>query len=394
MTTDRTIADGSGQPAGTSSAGTISAEPDSTEVSRYYDQVVAALAGLAPAARQDLIEDLPDHLAEVAAEVSAEGAGSLRERLGAPEVYAQELLAAAGVQAADQPAAGALSARLAQGLRRARTLAERVDLQGGRLVGYPRLVDLLRAIRPGWWVLRGWLAAQFLSGAHDRESWSGFIPDLGGNRMLGLVLTLAMIAGSVALGRRSLRWSAWAGRAMAAASVLIALWGAGVLAANVGGTAYAYSGPDSGYSPYAEISDVYAYDREGRLVEGARLFDQNGNPLQLGSGYCANGLQAPGADLTRGFWSYPLCPADAGPFRSGPGPLTPPPSTPASTPPAPGQSGTDPSGTSQPSASSTAGAPPTAATSRPGPTVTPTATPTAKPTPTAKATPTARSTTR
>jgi hypothetical protein len=58
-------------------------------VSRYYDQVVAALAGLPPAARQDLVEDLPDHLAEVAAEVSAEGAGSLRERLGAPEVYAQ-----------------------------------------------------------------------------------------------------------------------------------------------------------------------------------------------------------------------------------------------------------------------------------------------------------------
>ncbi len=416
MTTDRTIADGSDQPAGTSSAATmpaatVPAEPGTTEVSRYYDQVVAALAGLAPAARQDLIEDLPDHLAEVAAEVSAEGAGSLRERLGAPEVYAQELLAAAGVEAIGQPGAGALSAGLAQGLRRARALAERVDLQGGRLVGYPRLIDLVRAIRPGWWVLRGWLAAQFLSGAHDRQSWSGFIPDLGGNRMLGLVLTLAMIAGSVALGRRSLRWSAWAGRAMAAASVLIALWGAGVLAANVGGTAYAYSGPDDGYSPYAEVSDVYAYDRDGRLVEGARLFDQNGNPLQLGSGYCANGLPAPGADLTRGSWSYPLCPADAGPFRSGPGPLTPPPSTPApaSTPPAPGQSGTDPSGagpsgtgpsgtspsgTSQPSASSTAGAPPTAATSRPGPTVTPTATPTARPTPTAKATPTARSTTR
>ncbi len=383
MTTDRTIADGSGQPAGTSPAGTSSAGtnpagPGPAEVSQYYDQVVAALAGLAPADRQDLIEDLPDHLAEVAAEIAAEGAGSLRERLGAPEVYAQELRAAAGLEATGQPGAGGLSAGLARGLARARVLAERVDLQGGRLVGYPRLLDLGRAIRPGWWVLRGWLAAQFLSGAHDRQSWSGFVPDLGGNRLLGLLLTLAMIAGSVALGRRSLRWSAWAGRAMAAASVLIALWGAGVLAANVGGTAYAYSDPEYGYSPYAEISDVYAYDRDGRLVEGARLYDQNGNPLQLGRGYCANGLQAPGVDLAGGAWSYPLCPADAGPFRSGPGPLVPQPggSVPSAS--------VSPSGTSQPSASATTSPTPTAATSRPGSSV--------KPTPTASATPTARST--
>jgi hypothetical protein len=353
-----------------------SAEPASTEAGRYYDQVVAALAGLAPAVRQDLVEDLPDHLAEVAAEVSAEGRGSLRDRLGAPEVYARELLAAAGLEATDQLAAGGLSAGVAEGLRRARGLVERLDSQGGRLVGYPRLADLLRAIRPGWWVLRGWLVAQLVSGAHDRQSWSGFVPDLGGSRVLGLVLTLAMIAGSVALGQRSLRWSAWAGRAMAAASVLLALWGAGVLAANVGGTAYAYSGPDDGYSPFAEIADVYAYDQAGQLIPGVRLYDQNGNPLQLGRGYCADGLPAPGADLTSGFWSYPLCPADAGPFQSGPGPLIAP-SQSAPTPPAPS-------------------VPPTAATSRPGPSVkpTPSAKPTASATPTAKVTPTATSTTR
>ncbi|HEY0166404.1 MAG TPA: hypothetical protein VGB75_05110 [Jatrophihabitans sp.] len=379
MTTDKTTGEGVGQPAVTSWTGIDSAEPGSAEVSRYYDQVVAALAGLTPAARQDLIEDLPDHLAEVAAEVSAEGAGSLRERLGAPEVYAQELRAAAGLEHTDPLAGRALSAGVVQGLRRARRLADRFDLQAGRLVGYPRLVELLRATRPGWWVLRGWLAAQFLSGAHDRQSWSGFIPDLGGNRVLGLALTLAMIAGSVALGQRSLRWSAWAGRAMAAASVLIALWGAGVLAANVGGTAYAYSGPGEGYyEPFSEVPDVYAYDQAGRLVEGARLFDQNGTALELGRGYCANGLPAPGLDLNGGAWSYPLCPADAGPFRSGPGPLTVPPSSPTS-----GQSETG-----QPSASTTAASPaPTAATSRPGPTVkptpraTPTATPSGSPTP-------------
>jgi hypothetical protein len=372
VTTDRTNAEDSGQ----------AAVDSSTEAGQYYDQVVAALAGLPPAVRQDLIEDLPDHLAEVAAEVSAEGAGSLRDRLGAPAAYAQELRTAAGLEATGQPASGALAASMAEGLRRAVGLAHRIDRQGGRLVGYPRLVDLLRAIRPGWWVLRGWLAAEFVSGAHDRQSWSGVIPDIGGSWVPGLFLTIAMIAGSVALGRRSLRWSAWAGRAMAAASVLIALWGARVLADNIGGTAYAYSGPNDAYlMPFSDISDVYVYDQAGRLVPGARLFDQNGAPIQLGGSYCADGRQAPGA-AAGGSRSYPLCPADPGPFQSGPGPITsPPPSQPAvppatSAPPAPGA----------PSTASTA----SPSSSRPGSAASPT--PKTKPTPTTRPTP--RSTAR
>ncbi|HEV2888624.1 MAG TPA: hypothetical protein VGX49_17065 [Jatrophihabitans sp.] len=327
MTTETTGPADTGDPADATEA--------NTQARLYYDRVVAALAGLAPDIRQDLLEDLPDHLAEVAAEISAEGSGSLRDRLGEPEAYALELRAAAGLEAAP-PVAGTMATGLAQGARRASELARRLDLQGGRLVGYPRLQDLLRALRPGWWVLRGWLAAELVAGAHDRESWSGFIPDIGGNRLLGLLVTLAMIAASVALGQRSLGLSAWGRRAVAAASVLIALWGVGVLATNVGGTAYAYSGPGQDYvQAYSAVRDVYVYDSAGRLVEDARLFDQDGNPIQLGAGYCANGLPAPGASYVQGYpgypnliavWNYPLCPADPGPFRSGPPPLTPTPS--------------------------------------------------------------------
>ena len=346
----------------TSPAGAAGAPEVSGQVQPYYDRVGAALCGLEPGVCKELIEDLSDHLTEVAAEIAAEGSGSLHERLGEPEAYALELQAAAGIAPTAPASAGVLSG-VADRLHGAAELGRRFDLQAGRLVGYPRLRDLLAALGPGWWVLRGWLAAELVAGAHDRESWSGFIPDIGGNWLLGLLVTLAFIAASVALGQRSAGLSAWTRRAVAAGSVLIGIWGVGVLATNVGGTAYAYSGPDEGYpSPYAGIADVYVYDQAGQLVGGARLYDQNGNPIQLGTGYCPDGQPAPGANPAYSppdypgaavAWSYPLCPAYSGPFRSGPPPL---PTSPGPSP--------SPSDTAQPSGPPPSPAPST--TVRPG----------------------------
>ena len=368
----------------TGSADAAGAPEVSGQVQPYYDRVVAALSGLAPEVRHDLIEDLSDHLAEVAAEISAEGSGSLQDRLGEPEAYALELQAAAGI-APTAPATGSVLTGMADRLRGAAELGRRFDLHAGRLVGYPRLRDLLAALAPGWWVLRGWLAAELVAGAHDRESWSGFIPDIGGNWLLGLLVTLALIAASVALGQRSVGLSAWARRAVAAGSVLIGVWGVGVLATNVGGTAYAYSGPDQGYpAPHSGIADVYVYDQSGQLVNGARLYDQNGNAIQLGTGYCPDGQPAPGANPVYSpppypgavvVWSYPLCPAYSGPFRSGPPPLLPT---------SPGSSSTaQPTGTA-PSATSPASTPAPSSTAKPSTspvrptTVKPTATPTSR----------------
>jgi hypothetical protein len=90
----------------------------------------------------------------------------------------------------------------------------------------------------------------------------------------------------------------------------------------------------SAYGPVSEpipvdsgISDIYVYDGNGHLVPNARLFDQNGNLLQLGSPYCQDGNPAPGVgspDVNGNItsWTYPLCPNDQGPFRAGPGALT------------------------------------------------------------------------
>ena len=65
------------------------------DVARYATAVRAAFADLPAPERELLLEDLEDHLAEVA----AEGEGPLAARLGAPEAYAAELRASAGLPA-------------------------------------------------------------------------------------------------------------------------------------------------------------------------------------------------------------------------------------------------------------------------------------------------------
>src|SRR5256885_15228317 len=60
------------------------------DVATYAAAVRAALSNLTTDQSEVLLEDLEDHLREVAAEAE----GPLAERLGPPELYAQELRAA------------------------------------------------------------------------------------------------------------------------------------------------------------------------------------------------------------------------------------------------------------------------------------------------------------
>ena len=110
-------------------------------------------------------------------------------------------------------------------------------------------------------------------------------------------------------------------------------------------------------SQYDQIRDVFVYDSEGRLVENARLFDQNGNPIRLGYPDCGGRTTSTATRCcgrTRTARSR---------RRSGPGPRARP------LPPAPPATTPDPSSTPDPSGT-------------PGPTGTPTATgtPTGQPT--------------
>jgi hypothetical protein len=321
----------------------VSAETNSSSsVDEYCAAVRAELADLPAAVRDDLLEDLPDHLAEVL----ADGEGTLRERLGEPAAYAAELRTAAGLDPVTAESGG-VHAGLSHFTQRMAEAARRFDLRAGRLVGFGRLAELRRALRPGWWVLRGWIVTVFISGAGHHDYDRELFPQLNGSHLLGGVALIAIVGASVWLGQRSLTFSVWPRGLMVASSAAVAIWAVSALPGSFGGQSYAYvpaSGPADGYP---DVTDVYVYDQAGNPVNGARLFDQNGNPIQLGSGYCLDGNPAPGSGngldpftYDNGQpWTYPLCPSDPGPFRSGPGSVPAPSASASSSVPTPSPTG-------------------------------------------------------
>ncbi|HKT05532.1 MAG TPA: hypothetical protein VJT31_38940 [Rugosimonospora sp.] len=266
------------------------------EITQYLGAVREALADLPPAEREELLEDLPDHLAEV----SAESGQPLTERLGPPERYAAELRAAAGVG----PGAGRTPVTLAAAARRLDTVLSAVDTRLGPLVGQPRLRDFLLLLRPAWWVLRGYLLALVLGAFLDPSS-PGLLPRVRGQELAGLVLVFACALGSIWVGQRSAGLSQVARRLVVGAGLLVVLFSLPVLAhvdsyAHSGAAGVGGGGPDD---PYGGVSDVFPYGPDGRPLRGVTLYDQNGNPIQIGdAGRCQT--SGPDAALT---YAYPLC---------------------------------------------------------------------------------------
>ncbi|TQJ20401.1 putative membrane protein [Micromonospora sp. A202] len=317
------------------------------EITDYVARVRAALADLPPTQRDELTEDLADHLTEVAAEAE----GTLVERLGEPETYAAELRAAAGAAAGG--GGRNLDQRVAAALVGVRSRLRAVDTRLGPPLGYETASDFLRLLRPGWWVLRGYLAAMLVTVISNGGNYYNLLPRFGGELLAGLIMLVGFVLASIWIGRRSARLTRWPRSAVQVGSAVLAVF---ALAALVNtedrlGRDYYYD-QTSVDSQYGQIRDVFVYDSEGRLVENARLFDQNGNPIRLGYPDCGGRIDEYGNPLLR---PYPYCPEQApfGPRAPG-APLAPTP--PATTP--------DPSGTPEPSTT-------------PGPTGTPTGQPTA-----------------
>ncbi|MFC4148318.1 hypothetical protein ACFO0M_18860 [Micromonospora mangrovi] len=272
------------------------------EIADYVDRVRAALADLSPAVRDELTEDLPEHLAEVAAETD----GSLVHRLGEPEAYAAELRAAAG---ADVPVSGPrLDRRLAALRARYGPRLHALDTRLGPVLGYASAGEFLRLLRPAWWVLRGWLAALLVAALLGEPS--GLLPRLGGNPVAGLFLLAAGVLASIWLGHRSGALRGWPRRLLRLGTAALLLFGFVVLVAvdqRAGSDDFGYREVSVG-NPYDAIQDVYVYDGEGRLVRDARLFDQNGTPIRLGYPACPDPLRPDDDPMRRG---YPYCPEQA-----------------------------------------------------------------------------------
>ena len=269
----------------------------------------------------------------------AEGAGTLRQRLGEPAAYAAELLAATGVTGATAPPTR--PDRLAALRERAEPILRRADLRVGPMLGYPKATDFLVLLRPAWWVLRGYLFAMVVAHLLDNGSEPiGLLPRIGGSEVIALLLLGAGIVASIWLGRRGTPTKPWPRYVLrSGTAVLIILAWAGF----AGADSDARHSPfvDSGYqggdtSP--QVRDIFVYDSEGRLVEGAHLYDQDGTPVLLGETWCSDPQSGDSwQSRSRG---YPHCP-QLNPFRSpgaspsGPAPSGSAPSGPAPSGPAP-----------------------------------------------------------
>ncbi len=164
--------------------------PDSSQandVASYASAVRTALAPLPDAERESLLEDLENHLAEVASESDL----SLQERLGPPEDYAAELRSAYG--GGNETSSG----RHRPVRERTAALLKSVSSN----LTYPDLRALLPELRPGWWVLRAYLVVLFLAflfrdGGNLRPIPNPFTS--GG--LLQIVASLVAIGISVRLG--------------------------------------------------------------------------------------------------------------------------------------------------------------------------------------------------
>ena len=254
------------------------------EITAYVEAVRAALAGLPETTRNELLEDLPEHLAEVA----ADGIGTLTERLGPPSVYAAELLASAGFvggfpdpppqrgplrrAARDHPAPAA--GRRCQGRTPVRVRPrERVpDPAPPRVVGAARLPG-----RDGDRLAAGRQRPADRPAAPDRRQ-RGRRPAAAGRVGARLDLARPPLAAPGAAGRgtrcgparRCWCWWRWAASSAPTAAP----------------AARSTRTSTTTHNPYGHVQDVFVYDEQGRLVEGARLFDQDGQPIRLGSPYC------------------------------------------------------------------------------------------------------------
>ncbi|GIF53123.1 hypothetical protein Afe04nite_76620 [Asanoa ferruginea] len=251
-----------------------------------------------------MLEDLPEHLAEVA----AEGEGPLVERLGPPEAYAAELRAAAGIAEPTSPARG-LDDRVATAVRRVRGTLGAADRKAGPLFGYGRASEFLRMLLPAWWVLRGYLVAMLITVATTGGGF-GLLPRLGGSTLAAALLLIVCVLASIWLGRREGNLRPVPKAVVVIAGVLLFFFGlVGFDKADGWDGRWDLNLPQSvSNDPYGYVQDVYVYDQNGNPLTDVSLFDQDGNPIRLGDPYRCGTSYAYQVNAGPDYPAYPYCP--------------------------------------------------------------------------------------
>jgi hypothetical protein len=249
----------------------------------YTARVAEQLDDLPEAERQELLEDLEQHLSEVAAEAD----GDLAERVGPPEAYAAELRASAGIPPRGERSGRSflewLTARISRSGpgRAVRSLAATDAVRGVR--------DFLPELRPGWWVLRGYLAVFAIAIMWGDGSVypvkRALVPSVYGP-LVGLALVGLAMWTSVRLGRRASVSQAARRSSIVVSAVVVLMAGAALNQLQNRVVPIEALGSEQLPPPYLQhadgelITNICPYAPGGTPLTGVLLFDQVGRPLE------------------------------------------------------------------------------------------------------------------
>lgn len=312
---------------------------DLSAVAAYVAAVRDALGDLPGDEVAEIVEDVREHLEQVVTEFDeAVTAAALVARLGSPESYATELrqaadlpeptpdperagftrrllrfmvsvfaflavllctVAIAGVVLVgrDQGVAGvgatglvfAALAAIGVGLLVIGVVDHAAELRqvpGARLVtsaaawvrrqswGEPTIAFIV-SLQPAWWVARAGLTAWIVNGF------------LGGSVASGVIVFVMAMALSIWAGRRSAsgRFGGWAKYGTYAANTAVVLAVAPVAGFAVTSVSepqyveYVDGGYPGVFNDGIEVTNLFPYGPDGRLLEGVRLYDQDGRPF-------------------------------------------------------------------------------------------------------------------
>lgn len=245
----------------------------------YLARVALGLADLVPEDRDEVIQDLEAHLAEL-------DDSQVTRTLGSPEDFVEEFRQSAGLVGPNQVA----PSRRARAREDLNLLAARVS----QVTHWP-------TIRPVWVWIRGWLLVCAWSFLYDMEGFSRFpIPSVNQSSAYGLVLVGAATALSVWLAKGappgirafgSVVFSAVSGLALVA-MLLNPMPTHSEVAQQYEEQLYFSGLTDSDGN---QITNIYAYAVDGNPVE-VLLFDQDGRPLLTFPPYVYDDAEIPGND--------------------------------------------------------------------------------------------------
>lgn len=248
---------------------TVTAEPET--ITRFAAAVRSALSDLSSDEIDELTDGLEADLIEAANESGV-------EHMGDPRQYANELRQAAGYPARRATPPRGVKARL-------RAFPDEIRAEWQAIVerfGLGRIVGFFATLRPVWWVFRGW--ALYLLVAGLVGLWNSLPTSVA-----GWVILVGAVVLSVQFGRG--RWLArWMRVPLALGNILVliatpflASW---VITATNSASAQASYVEASPWSPGVtmngqQVTNIFAYDENGALLENVQLFDQDGTPLDL-----------------------------------------------------------------------------------------------------------------